>query len=94
MGVNDGQKQAPGIFGSATPVTVGFMLLVAGGIASFTWQTATSTAELRNLSRSQVVLSEDVREMKNEIRSMGTRLAALEQKFDILGLNRATASPK
>lgn len=92
--LSDGQKPAKGTIGNGSAVTIGFMLLVAGGIGSFAWQSATSTAELRNLAIGVTGLSSDLRAMRDEVQGMKIRFVQLEQKIENLSHAREASSPK
>lgn len=92
--LNDGQKPMKGVFGNGSAVTVGFMILVAGGIGTFAWQSATSTAELRSLATGVTGLSTDLRAMREEVQGMKIRFAQLEQKIENLSHAREASSPK
>lgn len=92
--IADGQKQAKGAIGNGTAVTIGFMLLVAGGIGSFAWQSATSTAELRNLTAGVVSLSSDIRTIRSEVQDLRVEIAQIKQEMKNFSHGRETVTPK
>lgn len=92
--MNDGQKPAKGTIGNGSAVTIGFMLLVAGGIGSFAWQSATSTAELRNLAGGVTNLSSDIRTIRSEVQDLRVEIAQIKQEMKNFGHAREPASPK
>ena len=88
--MNAGQKPAKGVIGGGTPMTIGFVTVIVGGMFTAAVMIGMAKSELQQLAAGYDRISTRLDSIDQRMHGFDLRLAAMEQRIE----NSSPAAPR